>query len=75
MGKKLVIRNTIKKVVYETWYCDVTGLTPDRIDYLMQEAYPADGVDGWKLDDWHDDGGEINPELILIDEKEQDNAE
>lgn len=74
MGKKLVIRNTIKKVVYETWYCDVTGLTPDRIDYLMQEAYPANGIDGWQIDDWYDEGSEFNPELILIDKKGQDNV-
>jgi len=61
MSKRLMIKNTIKKVECKTWYCDVTGLTPDRIEYLMQENHKV--VCDVK----------VKPELVLIGEEGQDN--
>ena len=55
MTKRLQVVAWIKTEKIDKWVYDVTGLSPDEIDEVMQECYP-EHKDGW---DWDEGGYEI----------------
>lgn len=65
MSKKLIVKLLVKKTIHETYWADVTGLSPEEIDAKMKIVYPEDRPE-FTCDQWEVDSSSVDATMEIV---------